>query len=425
MSKIVQILIKNTSTLDFSIPVLIELKKRGHEVILIDLCRKKNSLSSLYANLINEYDIEYISREDLFPKTFQYILRLLDQFEPRAAPIRLKEFLSGGKGIFRITKFIIKNLKSIVFHIIRFSLYKCSNLFHRPSFDLSVLLDKCDVILWDHRARTSFYCDNYIISHLRDYSGQIYLMPHAPHMRDPDTEIYLPITGQLNENYTYLLPINWSDNDVIYASYDARFVHCGYPGFDDPWIEEVKSHSKEKVAGTVLIIMRPFSGESVSDQAEIDHYVLTYREALDWLLVCKDQIGDDAIRIHLKLHPSNSKSSVIELLQKISFPVPTEILDEDIYTSVSEADTVYGFYSTTLLIASAFGCKTYCLKTDLVDRSFSDWPILEQVYGDYGIKFIQTNHEEKSRKNTPSKINRQHFLENSTEFCATMFTECS
>ena len=40
VSKVVQILIKNTSTLDFSIPVLVELKKRG-VVTVIDLCRRK------------------------------------------------------------------------------------------------------------------------------------------------------------------------------------------------------------------------------------------------------------------------------------------------------------------------------------------------------------------------------------------------
>lgn len=425
MSKIVQILIKNTSTLDFSIPVLLELKKRGHEVILIDLCRKKNSLSSLYANLIKEYDIEYISREDLFPKTFQYILKFLDQIELRAAPVRLEEFLSAEKRISGILNFVFRNLGSIVFNILRISFYKYTSLLRGPASRLLALLDECDVILWDHRTSTSFYFNDYIVSHLKDYSGQIFLVPHAPHMRDPVTEIYLPVTGCLNENYNYLLPLNWSDNDVVYSSHEARFLHCGYPGFDESWRAEVESRSEQKHAGTVLILMRPFSDQSINDRSKIDHYVLSYTETVDWLLACKKQIGNDVERIHLKLHPSNSEKAVEDLLQEINFPVEVKILNEDIFMSVAKVDTVYGFYSTTLLIASAFGCKTYCMRTSLVERSFKDWPILEQVYHDYGIKFMHLRDDEKSPIKTTKNIKRHHFVANATEYCANVITGLS
>lgn len=422
MSKIVQILIKNTSTLDFSIPVLIELKKRGHEVILIDLCRNKNSLSSLYADLINEYDIVSISREDLLPKASQYILRFLDQIELRRAPIRLAEFLAAEKRITKVLIFVTKNFRSIFLNILCIFFYKYSSLLRGPALRLSALLDECDVILWDHRTSTSFYFDDYIISHLNDYSGEIFLVPHAPHMRDPFTEIYLPITGYLNENYNYLLPLNWSDNDIVYSSHDARFLHCGYPGFDESWRAEVESRSQQKHVGTVLILMRPFSDESINDRYEIDHYVLSYSETVDWLLACREQIGTDVERIHIKLHPSNSKKAVAKLLQDINFPGEVEILNEDIFMSVAKVDTVYGFYSTTLLISSSFGCKTYCMRTSLVDRSFCDWPILEQVYHDYGIKFLHLGVEEKSPINIAQNTRRHHFMENATEYCADIIT---
>ena len=136
----------------------------------------------------------------------------------------------------------------------------------------------------------------------------------------------------------------------------------------------------------------------------------------------KKQIGNDVERIHLKLHPSNSEKAVEDLLQEINFPVEVKILNEDIFMSVAKVDTVYGFYSTTLLIASAFGCKTYCMRTSLVERSFKDWQILEQVYHDYGIKFMHLRDDEKSPIKTTKNIKRHHFVANATEYCANVIT---
>ena len=137
MLKIVQILIKNTSTLDFSLPILIELKNRGHEIIIIDLCRKKNSLSKLYLDLMNEYDIKYLSRECLFSAKFRYILKIFDKIEHYIKPIRLNEILSEDKKVVPFIKFFSKNFLTILFHTLREIFYKVSKLQKYPINQLS------------------------------------------------------------------------------------------------------------------------------------------------------------------------------------------------------------------------------------------------------------------------------------------------
>ena len=178
VSKVVQILIKNTSTLDFSIPVLVELKKRGHKVTVIDLCRKKNSLSELYSDIINEYNIQYVSRENLLPTAFRCFLKLLDRAELFMKPIRIDEVLSEEKRLFRTLSFILNNLMSIFFHIFRAVFFKASSFIRDPEHQLSLILNGCDTILWDHRSPTSFYFKEYITSYLGKHSGDIFLLPH-------------------------------------------------------------------------------------------------------------------------------------------------------------------------------------------------------------------------------------------------------
>ena len=227
--------------------MLVELTRRGHEISVIDLCLKKNSLSEFYQKLLLENDIQYISREELLPIGFRSIIKNIDRAEPLLKPVRFEEVSYGRKKVLPLLGFVIKNFNTIVFHLFRSGIFNFLKLLPSPKRHLSALLNGCDNILWDHRSPTNFYFEKFIVHYLAEFTGLIYLIPHAPHMRDPITELYLPITGKLNQNYRYLLPLKWSDNREAYGEFKAKFIFSGYPGFDASWI----SHVSEKQDGKV------------------------------------------------------------------------------------------------------------------------------------------------------------------------------
>ena len=175
-------------------------------------------------------------------------------------------------------------------------------------------------------------------------------------------------------------------------------------------------------SGKVLIIMRPFSDKSIINNEHVDHFVLSFQETRDWLTECKKLIGSEVDIVFLKMHPSSSKALVAQLLDEVSFSIPVVISEDDIYSCVAKVDKVFGFYSTTLLIASAHGCETYCMKTQLVERSFLDWPVLSEVYSDFGVQMIQLGQESDTSNARHSVAKLGHYPENSSAYCADLFS---
>jgi len=422
MLKITQILIKNTSTLDFTLPVLIKLSNAGHQVKIINLSKRNFALSDFYQNELRDSNIKFIDRTHYYPRLFALLILCLDLLQSIQKPIRKSENLSKKNSLSYKLKFLAVNWVDVFLAVIMWPISKIVSNNDGNWELLQKTIKSSDAILWDHRANNNFYFSNYVKEFLRQFRGKIFLIPHAPHFRDPESEIFKPITEILSNNITYLLPLNWSDNYAVYDTHDASFIKSGYPGLDLSWREYVsKKTIPSGCADGTLIIMRPFTEKGADNAHFVDHYVLSYNEMKQWLSGLVNKFDIESMQINVKLHPSNSHKSVRQLFGDLGLNGQLVIAEDDIFSAVANVKTVYGFYSTTLLVAAAFGCDTFCFKTQLVERSFAEWPILKSVYSDFGVTFVDENME---LSPSPTNTNNRnlHYKGNATEFCSELIT---
>ena len=62
------------------------------------------------------------------------------------------------------------------------------------------------------------------------------------------------------------------------------------------------------------------------------------------------------------------------------------------------------------------------MKTQLVERSFLDWPVLSEVYSDFGVQMIQLGQENDTLNSRHSVAKLEHYPEYSSTYCADLFS---
>lgn len=381
---ILQIVIKNTSTLDFSIPILWGLRKKYPEA----------SISILYTSLNKKQILRNTDFVDSFCIKHNIMQLDLSDF----LFIRLSFFIKFIRKIFTSSysdETDISNVQSLktnsFFSFMRFLLSRYIKTFEKFFSKIIVntksILSEInpDLILFDNRSVTSFSGRNQIYSYFEQEKKPIVLLPHAPHYLEPTSEFC-----KFDENnddampiYTeHWMPFKFGQPWLVAPNHKAQFINIGYPGLDDSWRDYLYSESNTtKHNLKCLILSRKCLVENQTRPEYFDNSTLDYQEGLEFYVMIKEAIqsADIDIELIIKPHPSSSEPENHKMLSQAGIENYT-ISYDSFYDLLPRVNIVVSQFSTALSIPIAFGIPTLLLETNLQHFVHEKWPLLQDYY---------------------------------------------
>ena len=381
---ILQIVIKNTSTLDFTIPLFWHIKRHDKNV----------KISILYC----VFDKKEILRNSIFFTSFcrDYNIQVYDFSDFLKWKIHpLKKVLKSSR-IDRLTFFEIKNkLKN--FNIDAFIdlgkliLYRVKLILLRQSINFNNILPKIapDVIFFDNRNDTSFIGRDEIFSYLYSKKLPTYLIPHAPHMRDAISE-FCPFDEKGDELpifCKFMIPFKFGTPWIGREDKRGQFFISGYPGLDSEWLQYCKKNSTDNGKKiNLLFIIRRFLPKGVERTEDTDIFIIDYEEFIGPLRLIKESISKTDKNIHLiiKPHPANNYKE-LEKVMRMEGIRSWEISHEPMYGLLSRVDLACSLASTVLLIPAMANIPTIIFDTKLQQKIHKKWNKLAELY--CGMKF--------------------------------------
>ncbi len=391
---ILNVVIKNTSTMDFTLPLLWGLRKNNPDIkitILYCVGNKKQILRDskfvdefCEQNSINQYDFS-----DFMKSPFGFLKPLWRAIfvHSYSDNISFKSFLKV-KGLY--TK--IKLFWFLVLRGIKVAEYQIG----KRLVDTENILPHLnpDFILFDNRTVTRFYGRENFYSYFEKKRVPLALLPHAPHYNSP-TDEYCPFDEQ-NKNplppYTeHWMPYKFATPWLAAPEHKKQFIMTGYPGLDKKWIAHIMQKKKPENGLRCLVLTRKFLPKDNIRPENMDPFTLDYAEVFEAFVHIKDAIDkcDTKIKLVIKPHPSSSKTENIALLQEAGI-TNYEITYESFYELLPNIDFEVSQFSTSLVLPVAYGIPTIVLNTKVQQMIHKQWDIVRDMY--LGLNFFAENY---------------------------------
>lgn len=380
---IVQIVIKNTSTLDFTIPIYWKIKQLHPTTkisILYCVFDKKEILrdATFFSDFCKEHGIQEYDFSDFtnhFTKHFRPILKTMFS-SSKADKLSFFEIKA------KLTRFnlnVIHDLMKLVFTRIEKLILK--QWIHHSQ--ILPFLDP-DILFFDNRSVTNFIGRDEIYAFMYSHRIPTYLIPHAPHMRDPISE-FCPFDeyGEALPSFcTFMVPFKYGTPWVGREDQKEQFFISGYPGLDNDWLEYCSTKEKKIDKINVLFIIRRFLAEGTRRKADIDPFIIDYEEFIRPLNLIKQsmQKSDKNVHLIIKPHPANNYHELEKIMKKLDVN-SWEISHEPIYPLLKKIDIVCSLASTVLLIPAQANIPTIIFDTKLQRQIHKTWDKLEKLYG--------------------------------------------
>lgn len=385
--QILQLFFKNSSTLDFTLPIFWHLKNKeiSTQTTLFywGLSKSEFFFHSPYSEkLFAELGIVELTLANFPKKNMGMIVRLMSRLSAfyRLPVTPTKDALFS----FHL-KSILENIFYKIF--IRAKIFIETNL-----VDYEKLYDflEYDVLFFDNRAEIKNLDYDKIFSWLDSKKAQVILCPHAPHYVR-ETEGFAPfipnrvnITDYCQVWYTHKFSKPWIGND----EFRDQFKFSGYPGFDEKWVKYIKDNFevvKNDSIFTVIIIGRKFYHKGVRKINSKEFVTMTYDEMKIYLNYLNQTLTKLLMSIGKKLHiiykphPSSDLALADDLLKEVgveSFEIFTDLL----YFAIPKANLVISPYSTSLLIPCFFEIPVFLINSPLQEQVNSFWDKVKEMY---------------------------------------------
>mgnify|MGYP003963833379 CR=1 FL=1 len=383
-TKILQVVIKNTSTLDFSLPLLCFLKNRlsGADISILYCVANKNEIlldSNYYTNELIKHNINQFDLLDFLPiflRKFEFIIRKC--FNPYNNETYLNIKLSSDPFLLKVPKYLVYIIKKIMKSV--------------KEKILKILLNNSDIIgtinpdivLLDNRSDISFPGDKEIFDCLfKTKKIKIVLLPHAPHyisscFSHVDPNPFDRFYSECDIWMPFLPATPWINRPDL----KKYFFYSGYPGFDSECIKYFKASAKEKKDKIyILYIGRKFLDKNVERPKKYNFVTMDYDEVLHQINCINKSLKDLNIEFNLiyKAHPSSNNLLVEKMLDE-SDVISYECSFDAIYSFVSKVDLVISPYSTALFLFAISGIPTVLFKSKMMDEAISSWEVLSNLY---------------------------------------------
>ncbi len=374
--RIVLIVFKNTSTLDFIIPFLWFLKKNNNLKSLDVIYFTGNSRQILRnGKFFSEFITDLGGKEHSLMK-LSPILRWFSFLFSHSASDTFNfeevKFITNAKLLKKLglmTKFVVLKL------IKRFESILIKYLF--PKTKLRELLQG-SILLLDNRPNLEKFNEEKLYSILDEIRPRTILLPHAPHYIVSDLTFF-PLSKKYGDFPSYCKSwVPFKETEI--KEYENQVDYVGYPGFDLDWknhfLVDRKTHHLR-----CLYVGRKFLDKDMVIPEGYNFVTLSFKEILKDLNEIARVFNSINIEIELvfKPHPSSNFNNVKAVLEESELDF-WSITPEPFYSELKEIDFVITPYSTSALIPAIFGIPTIILSSKVQNIINDSWEQVEKIY---------------------------------------------
>ncbi len=394
--KIIHIVIRNTSTLDYSIPYLCSLKKKFKKAeicVLYCVLNRKQMLrnAKYYDKVFSEYNIKQYDYSD-FLKINSYFLKDLWKTyfsTPYYDNVSFKSYIKNPlflKG--KVIKYILAGLRK------RIDEWLC-----KKYVDIKEIINTLnpDLTLFDHRTTVNFIGKEEFKEFYRTRKNPVILVPHAAHV-DNETDEYAPFSlGEIEFppycdhwcSFKYAKP-----HLKVHKSQRGQFAMIGHPGLDSSWLKKrmiasnrSRINGRERNVLKFLILNRKFLPEGIKKPEGMDPGVLEFDDVLKFFKNINSSLLATGLsyKIIVKPHPSSSYPENIRLIKKAKIK-EFEISYEPFFELLDEVDLMITEFSTSIAFAVLANVPTVLLSSPLQDYVHGSWHRLEELYS--GLRYF-------------------------------------
>ena len=420
---ILQIVIKNTSTIDYTLPLFGDISNKRPEVrlsILYCVFDKRQILrkSRFYSDSLKKYRVQEYDFADFLKqpyKSLSFFFRWMFSKAP-ADKIHIREKYRsyraqtrGSRPVFSFMFYLFKNhsVTSLASSAIRnFLLYLERKMGPRIISLEKILPDlNADIFLFDNRAKTPFYGRDLFYKYFDQVKRPVILVPHALHLRDPVSE-FCPFDEKghpLPDYCDFWVPLRFGTPWVQVPERKAQFALIGYPGLDSQWLTFLRqkgmsakpSRNNQSCSPEIkcLFIARRYVPAGETRPPDLDPFIVDYDDffvPLKTLAEAVDRSGRN-VKVIIKPHPSNNYTMLAGDIRKIGLK-NWAITYEPVYALLGEVEIVVSLFSTILLLPAVAGIPTIVLNSKLQQHVHQQWDLLREIY--MGMRYYVENVEQ-------------------------------
>jgi hypothetical protein len=393
--RVVQIVIKNTSELDYSAPLLWKLRRdsiAGEVTVLYCAPSRRQYLrdSTFYPELFASLGIREVDFAD-FPKRF---LSPIAQMVERifAASPSDRPSLKGSLLALRSREPLPKAARGLLGAVGGALKLGMQGLGMRALAIERILptLDP-DVVLLGNRSETRFYKRDSFYRYYDRAGRPVVLLPHGTHEVHPVKE-FIPFDerGEALPPYCdFWSSLRFETPELNCPGRESQFAKIGYPGLDSEWMEFLGS-SRSPVPSLpsaapgrlrCLLILRKFLPEGYPRPINFDPFTLDYDDMLSHLNLVGDALAGrrESVEVVIKPHPSNNFPMLKAILERSTIK-HWVISAEPMYPLLPVIDFAISIFSTSMLLPAMYGRPVIVLNSGLQQYVHERWSKLADLY---------------------------------------------
>lgn len=392
--KIFTIVIKNTSELDFTIPILDEYDPEKQIIFFSRLYfRSIINENHFYIKYAYKKNISIISYVDLIKNSFvKKILKFLE-----------KIFFSN---YFNSNNFFLNRLLNKLFkYIEKIIISKFCHFEILKNFDPNI-------IFYASRHDENFQHKIFLINFLKNPKKKIIFIPHGPHYDKPRSLDFCFSNNKFQKNFDYWLAFAKDETWRNHKNNINNFCKIGYPMFDKSWIAKINSEIKSENQ-YLGVITRKFYPIFKRNSSREDDWTLTYDEFMDFMNeVKKINIENPKIKFLIKPHPSTNLYDLRKILAKINLN-NYKISHDPIFIFEKKIFACIAVLSTSYLYLHLLKKPVFTFKSSFSKFNLDKWPILKNIYyNDFTAENVKvlsslfSNYLNLNKETTDLKLNK-------------------
>jgi hypothetical protein len=393
--RVVQVVIKNTSELDYSAPLLWKLRRESiaRDVTVLYCAPSKRQYlrdSRFYPDLFKSIGIREVDFAD-FPKRFlSAVARAVERMF--AASPSDRPSIRGSLLALRRWGGSVRAIGQFLGAMVATARLRVQDIGMRALAIERVLpaLDP-DIVLLGNRTETRFYRRESFYDYYYRAARPVVLLPHGTHEVHPVKE-FIPFDerGEALPPYCdFWSSLRFETPELNCPGKEAQFARIGYPGLDSEWMEFLGGPEAPRPAlppvddGRLrcLLILRKFLPEGYPRPVGFDPFTLDYDDMLSHLNTVGDAIAKLAasVEVVIKPHPSNNFPMLKAILERSTLR-NWIISAEPMYPLLPVIDFAISIFSTSMLLPAMYGRPVIVLNSSLQQYVHNRWRKLEDLY---------------------------------------------
>lgn len=390
---VVQLVVKNASELDFSLPVLWDLRRRELAQVTIVYCVADRSQilrdSDLYRDVLGRLGVRQVDFGDRLPLRHPVAKALWRRATGKPASDRhsVRQSLAA----LRSRSLGLSEHLTALRHLSRGGvdvvLRRAQHVALRSAHIANLLPELSpDVVLLGNRSFTRFPHRSAFFAELSGSGRPVVLVPHAAHETIRDEFTPFDEEGDpLPDFVDYWLVLNQVETPSRFPGREQRFSRVGNPCLDREWAGWLRSVVRSDVPTdggpcrrTLVVIGRKFVAQGAPTPD--DPFTLAYSEMRDHLASVAAGVAGSGhpYRVVLKAHPSTNRVLLSELLADLL--LPWDVSFDPAGALFAGATAVTGMFSTALVMAVPFGCTVIPIASRVQDFVDDRWVVMKELY---------------------------------------------